>query len=72
MGLATLADRRRSLATWEQLIAAIERGDGAAAAAHHARLALDNRGAALEEFRRQSQAQQPAPSRPLRVVRDGH
>lgn len=71
MGLANLTNRKRSLATWEQLIAAIERGDGSAAAAHHARLALDNRGAALEELQRQSQAQPPAPSRPRRVVRDG-
>ena len=69
MGLASLVNRRRSLATWEQLIDAIERGNGPEAATHHARLALDNRGAALDELKRQLQFQQAAAARPLKVVR---
>lgn len=52
MGLHSTARRKRSLATWVQLVGAVIQRDGPAAAAHHARLAQENRCAALEVFKR--------------------
>jgi DNA-binding GntR family transcriptional regulator len=52
MGLMTAARRRRSLSLWTRLVAAIAQRDGATAASLHAQLALENRTAALEEFRK--------------------
>lgn len=52
MGLATSARRRRSVGNWGRLIAAVIQRDGPLAAFHHAQLAMDNRGAALEQFQR--------------------
>lgn len=60
LGLASEARRKRSLATWSRVINAVVQGDGEAAALHHRKLALDNRGAALEEFQRQSTGTAPA------------
>lgn len=53
LSLASEARRKRSLATWARVVTAVIEGDGEAAAAHHQKLALDNRSAALEEFQRQ-------------------
>lgn len=65
MGLMTSARRRRSLSLWSRLIAAITQRDGASAATLHAQLSLENRTAALEEFRKsQAGAQQPAGPQP--------
>lgn len=52
MGLAAPARRRRSVAMWSRLVAAIAQRDGPAAAQLHSQLALENRTAALEEFRK--------------------
>lgn len=60
LGLASEARRKRSLATWARVITAVIQGDGEAAAAYHQMLALDNRSAALEEFRRQHTLDAPA------------
>lgn len=54
VGLLTEANRKRSLATWGRIIAAVAQGDGPEAAAQHRKLALDNRSAALAEFQRQA------------------
>lgn len=59
LSLASEARRKRSLGTWVRVVTAVVQGDAEAAAAHHRKLALDNRGAALEEFHRQ-QAVDPA------------
>ena len=53
LGLASEARRKRSVATWTRVVAAVTQGDGEAAALHHRKLALENRSAALEEFERQ-------------------
>lgn len=50
IGLSSIERRERSLATWEQLIDAIIKGDGERASAFHFRLAMQNRDAALKEF----------------------
>ncbi len=52
LSLASEGRRKRSLATWARVVTAVVQGDGDAAAAHHQKLALDNRSAALEEFQR--------------------
>lgn len=59
LGLLLPARRKLSLATWEQIVAAIIRGDGESADANHRKLALENRSAALAEVQRQSAT--PAP-----------
>jgi len=59
MGLLREERRRHSLVTWNRLADALARGDGEAAAVIHRKLALDNRGAALEVFL----ADQAAPRR---------
>jgi DNA-binding GntR family transcriptional regulator len=53
MGLLAEERRRRSLATWEQLIQAIIQGDAEAASGLHYHLALQNRDAALKNFEEQ-------------------
>jgi DNA-binding GntR family transcriptional regulator len=53
MGLLAEERRRRSLATWEELIETIIRGDAEAASGLHYRLALQNRDAALKTFEEQ-------------------
>lgn len=57
LGLLAEPQRKRSVATWAKLIAAVAGGHGDLAAELHRKLALDNRGAALEAFRRQSVSQ---------------
>ena len=52
LGLALKSRRKNSLAIWVRLITAIKNGDGEEAGKLHRTLALNNRGAALEEFRR--------------------
>jgi DNA-binding GntR family transcriptional regulator len=54
MGLTAPARRRRSVSLWSRLIGAIVQRDGALAAQLHAQLALENRTAALEQFRKTS------------------
>lgn len=54
LGLLSEARRRRSLGTWSRIIGAVAQGDGETAATFHRKLALDNRAAALDEFRRQT------------------
>lgn len=58
MGLSSVGRRRRSVANWTRLISAVIRRDGAAAANHHAQLALENRSAAMEEFLRTARPRQ--------------
>lgn len=63
MGLMTAARRRRSVSVWARLVSAITHHDSAAAGALHAQLSLENRTAALDEFRKQQAgAAQPAGS----------
>lgn len=61
LGLASTQRRKRSVATWTQVVKAVIDGDGDTAATCHRKLALDNRSAALEEFHRQMQALEGAP-----------
>lgn len=58
MGLISPGRRRRSVANWARLINAVMRRDGAAAAKHHAQLALENRSAAMDAFQKQAQPRQ--------------
>lgn len=60
LSLASEARRKRSLATWTRVVQSVTQGDGEAAALHHRKLALDNRSAALEEFRKLEAAPAPA------------
>lgn len=55
MGLISPSRRRRSVANWARLINAVIRRDGAAAATHHSMLALENRSAAMDEFKKRAQ-----------------
>lgn len=52
LGLQTEARRRRSLSTWVKIVTAVCQGDGETASEQHRTLALDNRTAALDVFRR--------------------
>ncbi|GAA4349028.1 GntR family transcriptional regulator [Variovorax defluvii] len=69
MGLMTAARRRRSISIWSKLISAITHRDGAAAAALHAQLSLENRTAALDEFKKSQAGGQQPPSPPVRGPR---
>jgi DNA-binding GntR family transcriptional regulator len=59
MGLMTATRRRRSLSLWTRLLAAIAQRDGATAASLHAQLALENRTAAIDQFRKSQASGQP-------------
>ena len=67
MGLMTAARRRRSMSIWTRLVFAIAQRDGAAAAALHAQLSLENRTAALEEFRKSKDGGPQPAGPPLRA-----
>ncbi|MEO6746988.1 MAG: GntR family transcriptional regulator [Caldimonas sp.] len=67
MGLMTAARRRRSMSIWTRLIFAITQRDGAVAAALHAQLSLENRSAALEEFRKSQDGGAQRAGPPLRA-----
>jgi DNA-binding GntR family transcriptional regulator len=54
LGLLARERRKRSLAGWENIVAAVVGGDRQRAEEEHRKLALENRGAALAEFERQS------------------
>lgn len=54
MGLLSPSRRRRSVALWARLIHSIIQREGAAASQFHAQLAMENRTAALDEFRKTS------------------
>ncbi len=67
MGLMTAARRRRSMSIWTRLVCAIAQRDGASAAALHAQLSLENRTAALEEFRESNDSGPPLAGPPSRT-----
>jgi len=62
MGLLSHSRRRRSLSLWVCLINAIVQRDGLAAAQIHAQLAMENRIAALEEFKKTAAGSTSPPS----------
>ena len=52
LGLTSAARRQKSIARWRKLVQAIGQGDSVQAETLHRALALENRGAALLEFKR--------------------